>query len=114
MDQSMDTFARRKVSYIIRMVSHFLSPKIFLKGIRTYMQENADFMTHIDKDKLLKYMTAEAHRNGFLDTNLNTQTVIENWISKPGIPLITVIRDYKRGTVKVKQVRACERVEYFR
>lgn len=102
-EEYFDNIEIKKGAYLLRMMSHFIDPIRFHGGILKYMTNN--IFLNVDKDTMLTFVTSEAHRTRSLEANLSIATIMDSWINKPGIPLITVKRDYKKGTAEVTQVR---------
>lgn len=88
---------RTKNFILIRMLSYFVGSENLLKAIQQFLKlcENGDrgiedLLTIVNKRMRLR--------------NISVKAVLDSWASQPGLPMIKVIRDYKRGNLEVSQV----------
>lgn len=86
---------------IIRMMNSFLG-KSFQQGLSDYLVEHK--YGNAAQDDLWKALTDRAHKDGTLCNNMSVKEVMDFWTLQTGYPLITVQRDYEKGTVTVSQV----------
>lgn len=57
-----------------------------------------------EQDDLWDSLTEQAHNDGNLDKSMTVKEVMDTWTLQTGYPLITVTRDYDKGTASFNQV----------
>ncbi|KAK4874651.1 hypothetical protein RN001_014011 [Aquatica leii] len=92
-----------KGSSILRMMTNFLSPKIFQKCLFRYLNQNR-YKNVIPKD--LYSACQKVFDNAKIGTNLENMTVakiMSTWDSNSGYPIVTATRNYYKRLVTLKQ-----------
>ncbi|KAH9380997.1 hypothetical protein HPB48_008211 [Haemaphysalis longicornis] len=97
LDAIFDRVIYSKGSSVIRMMVHFLTPKVFLKGIKSYLQK------YRFKNAGLGDLFAELSEAQTAEPKVNLLSAMDSWIKVPGYPLLTVTRNYTNGAVALKQ-----------
>lgn len=92
-----DENARKKLFLLIRMLSHFVGQTNLLKALHKYLKIYE--YSNAGSQELLDLINDEVSWE-----NVEVKEVMRSWVSQAGFPLITVTRDYKRGTLEVTQV----------
>ncbi|KAL3271137.1 hypothetical protein HHI36_021634 [Cryptolaemus montrouzieri] len=93
-----------KGACLVRMMNNFLTKHTFAKGLNYYLNrykyKNAD---HKDLFKSFDDAAAE-NANPFVNFT-NVGEIMENWVNKPGFPVLNVKTDLKTKTATIKQKR---------
>ncbi|XP_033241603.1 aminopeptidase N isoform X1 [Drosophila pseudoobscura] len=98
MKQETESF---KTELVIRMLNFTLGKSTFQNGLRKFIL-NHRYKTFIGDDIWIA-LSNQAIKDGTLDSGLNISYIAESWISQNRLPLITVNRDYDKGTAKINQ-----------
>ncbi|KAH8311196.1 hypothetical protein KR044_004792 [Drosophila immigrans] len=98
-----DAITYRKGAVIIRMMHIFIGDKAFKSGLNHYLKQHS--YINAKQEDLWVHLTAAAHQVNSMPPDLSVQTVMDTWTLQPGIPLITVQRQYSRKTATVTQRR---------
>jgi aminopeptidase N len=85
------------------MMSLFLGDETLKHGVSNYLKKHE--FSNAEQDDLWESLTEEAHKNGVLPKNLTVKTVMDTWTLHTGYPVVTVTRDYEKGTADVRQQR---------
>lgn len=85
------------------MMNHFLGESVFKNGLINFL--NKYQYKNADTNDLLAALTDEARKTQALGLNETLQEIMEDWIKKPGFPVIHAVADYKTNKVKLIQVR---------
>lgn len=88
------------------MLSHIVGQQNLLEAIRQYSKNYA--YKNVGSEELFDLTSAKS-----LPRNIDVKTVMATWTSQAGVPLITVTRNYKRGTLEVKQVSESKLNRFF-
>lgn len=86
---------------IIHMMKHFISRTSFKEGLQHYLKMFA--YSTARQDQLWEVMT-NSIQEGWLPQSITVKDVMDSWTLQVGYPVITVIRDYSRGTAVLTQV----------
>ncbi|KAK4878637.1 hypothetical protein RN001_011143 [Aquatica leii] len=92
-----------KASAVIRMMEHFLTPAIFRRGLKTYLNRKK-FSSSTPKDLYvaLQQSVNQARAQHLLGT-LTVSTICSTWDTNIGYPLVTAVRNYTTGTITLTQ-----------
>ncbi|XP_075750919.1 aminopeptidase N isoform X1 [Rhipicephalus microplus] len=96
---------------IVRMMSYFLSPPIFLKGLRAYLKKYS--FGNADQDQLFAALT-KAQPEGGPRVRVDVKEVMDTWTRQPGYPVVDVVRDYEARTALLTQRHHCVRPDESR
>lgn len=102
-NEIFDRISYGKGASIIRMMDHFLTTKVFKKGVTKYL--NSRKYQSSTQNDLWEALTSQAHADNALDPNMSVKEIMDTWTLQTGFPVITVARDYTTGTVHLKQER---------
>lgn len=69
-----------------------------------YLSISSSYKSTVEDD-LFAALDNAAKADNTLDHNLNVHTIFGSWSNQKGYPLLTVERDYQKGTVTLKQSR---------
>lgn len=97
LDAMFDRIVYSKGSSVIRMMVHFLTPKVFLSGIKSYLEK------HRFKNAGLKDLFVALSKAQTETPKVSLLSVMNSWLKVPGYPLVTVTRNYTNGTVSLSQ-----------
>ncbi|XP_014280242.1 aminopeptidase N isoform X2 [Halyomorpha halys] len=100
--QIFDTISYKKGCVILRMMHLFLGDS-FRTGVTKYLKKHK--YGNAEQDDLWAALTEQAHADGSLDQSLTVKEVMDTWTVQTGYPLVTVVRDYEKGTAKLTQKR---------
>ncbi|OXA51879.1 Aminopeptidase N [Folsomia candida] len=81
-----DVIAYQKGGSIARMMEGFLTPPVFLQGLKTY-QENKYLQDAVQDDL---FEALDVHATGKLPANTNVSQVMSGWTLQSGFPLLQV------------------------
>ncbi|KAJ8973356.1 hypothetical protein NQ317_001400 [Molorchus minor] len=90
-----------KGASILRMVSHILGQTNFIAGLRTYLTTNAYAAT---KPEQLWAALSEHVDNSISNLPADLPTIMNNWITKSGFPLISVTLSGNNLIIKQKRL----------
>ncbi|KAG1678936.1 Aminopeptidase N [Nymphon striatum] len=99
-NEIFDRISYSKGCSIIRMMRFFLGAKTFQKGLTNYL--NAKKFSNAVQNDLWKYLTKAAQDDG---KDINVRKVMDSWTLQTGFPVVDMIRDYPKKTVKLTQTR---------
>ncbi|CAL7935735.1 unnamed protein product [Xylocopa violacea] len=80
-----DSIAYQKAGSVIRMMSHILTPPVFQKGLQNYLTKMK--LQNADSEDLLSVLEQASNA---LYEDVKLRTVMDNWVNKPGYPVVTV------------------------
>ncbi|KAK9876074.1 hypothetical protein WA026_011185 [Henosepilachna vigintioctopunctata] len=102
--QQFGSSSYRKGACLIRMANHFLGLPTFTKGLTYYLtrykNKNADH-----KDLFKCFDDAAAEDNIPFVNFTSVGEIMENWVVRPGFPVLTIKTDKKNKTITIKQKR---------
>ncbi|XP_030759010.1 aminopeptidase N-like isoform X1 [Sitophilus oryzae] len=101
--QAFDDISYAKGASIIRMMNHFLGEDTFKTGLIKYLEKFK--FGNADRDDLFDSLTEEAHRSGALLPNETVNEIMSTWTEQAGFPVINVVPDYVKNTLKLVQKR---------
>lgn len=84
------------------MLNHILTDEIFKSGVTNYLKTK--MYGNAEQKDLWSALTTAARKNGDFDADV--AVVMDSWTLQTGFPVLTVTRDYNKGTVKFDQVSA--------
>jgi aminopeptidase N len=92
-----------KGASIIRMMTHFLTPEVFKKGLHIYLN-NMKFRNSMPSDLYNGFQQAvdEVGVKSLLG-NYSVSDILTTWDSSKGYPKLTVTRDYTTGSITIQQ-----------
>ncbi|KAH8020658.1 hypothetical protein HPB51_002607 [Rhipicephalus microplus] len=93
----MAGFSAVSASSVIRMMAHFLTPEVFMRGVKTYLHKYR--FKNVKQEDLLHELTSAQGD----EQKVSVKRVMKSWLKTPGYPLLTVTRNYSTGTVVVHQ-----------
>ncbi|KAI8519879.1 Endoplasmic reticulum aminopeptidase 1 [Branchiostoma belcheri] len=94
-----DSITYSKGASILRMLGNFLGESTFRKGLKAYLERNA--YSNAVQDELWEELTLAARADG--QTDLDVKTVMDTWTLQMGYPVVSLTRDYGRGTAQATQ-----------
>lgn len=86
-----DGITYSKGCIMLRMLNSIVGDEAFRSAITDMLRDFA--YKNIDRNDLWDYMTKHAHAKRTLDENMHIKDIMENWIQKPGYPVVMVERD---------------------
>ncbi|XP_044763232.1 aminopeptidase N-like isoform X2 [Coccinella septempunctata] len=93
-----------KGACLVRMLNNFLTEPTFLKGVKYYL-DRYKFKNADHKDLLKCFDDAAAENvNPFVNFT-NVGDIMENWISKPGFPVLTITTNMETKAITIRQKR---------
>lgn len=98
-----DRISYGKGSTIIRMMSHFLTSKVFRRGLSKYLREMSYHAA--EQDDLWRFLTNEAISAGLLDRNTTVKEIMDTWTLQIGYPVLTVTRSSNTHSIRMEQQR---------
>lgn len=101
--QIFDTISYKKGSYLLRMMNLFLGEEVFRNGVTNYLIANR--FSNAEQDDLWASLTDAAHKAGTLDKGLTVKEIMDTWTLQTGYPVVTVTRDYEKGSATLQQER---------
>lgn len=101
--QIFDKISYEKGSSIIRMMHLFLGEDAFRWGVSNYLKKHK--YGNAEQDNLWDCLTEEAHKQDALPKSITVKQIMDAWTLQTGYPIITVERDYDKGTADITQVR---------
>ncbi|KYN14240.1 Aminopeptidase N [Trachymyrmex cornetzi] len=95
----------KKGASLLYMIQGFLSEDVFQEGLRRYL--NIYKGKSVDSDDFFKSVQDSSKKvEECLPKSITLKQVMDNWVNKPGYPVITVTWNTKlRGTVNITQER---------
>ncbi|XP_043282843.1 aminopeptidase N-like isoform X2 [Venturia canescens] len=93
-----DEITYDKSACVIRMFSHVLTPTVFQSGLQNYLMHKS-YDTVTSADLIRELVTVAGKDIEFLDKALLS------WITRPGYPVVTVMRNHSAGTAAISQKR---------
>uniref|UniRef100_A0A146LYB5 Aminopeptidase n=3 Tax=Lygus hesperus TaxID=30085 RepID=A0A146LYB5_LYGHE len=102
-DEIFDSISYGKGASIIRMMDHFLTTPVFKRGLTNYL--NSRKFQSATQDDLWQALTDQAHADNALDPEITVKEIMDTWTLKTGFPVVTVTRDYDRGSATISQKR---------
>ncbi|KAG7171432.1 Aminopeptidase N-like 3, partial [Homarus americanus] len=100
-NEIFDAISYYKGASIIRMMEHFLTEETFKMGLISYLNHFA--YNSATQDDLWQFLTAAAHQDGTLTSDLTVKVIMDTWTLQMGYPLITVIRSNDGTSATVTQ-----------
>ncbi|KAB0800742.1 hypothetical protein PPYR_06481 [Photinus pyralis] len=92
-----------KASAVIRMTEHFLTNRIFVQSLRSYLN-NHKFGATVPSDLFREYQRAiNRARKSHLLGGYTVNQILNSWYTNVGHPLVTVTRNYHSGTIAFTQ-----------
>lgn len=101
--QLYDTVTYMKGYSIVRMMHSFLGEKAFRSGVNNYLMKYK--FDNAEQDNLWECLTEEAHKKGSLPESITVKQIMDSWTLQSNYPMITVNRDYERGSAEISQKR---------
>ncbi|OAX41307.1 hypothetical protein K503DRAFT_848469 [Rhizopogon vinicolor AM-OR11-026] len=95
-NQIFDSLSYAKAGSVLRMLSNYVGQERFLKGVSIYLKKHL-YANSVTKD--LWQGISES-------TGVDVPKIMDNWISKIGFPVLTVIEDEKG--IRIRQDRFLE------
>ncbi|XP_018332706.1 aminopeptidase N-like isoform X2 [Agrilus planipennis] len=95
-----DVIAYNKAGAVIRTMETFLSTPVFKSGLNKYLTKKR--YSAAQPSDLYSALQEAADEAGL---NLNVSKIMTTWDSTPGVPLVTVTRNYDSGSVTFTQNR---------
>lgn len=83
-----DEFTYDKASALLRMASTFLTEKLFIKGISSYLKKFS--FSNADQDDLWNHMQMFIDDQDEVHLPTSLKKIMDSWTWKRGIPLVTV------------------------
>ncbi|EDW60256.1 aminopeptidase Ey [Drosophila virilis] len=96
-------YVYKKGSLTIRMLHMLLGNDVFFTGIRNYVDRHA--YDSVAQSDLWQAMQEAAVVKGTSAAAIPLSTVMDSWTLQRGYPLVSVIRNYTAGFVRVNQTR---------
>ncbi|XP_077538609.1 aminopeptidase Ey-like [Haemaphysalis longicornis] len=109
LDSLFDRIVYNKGPAIVRMMSYFLTPPVFIKGIRAYLKKYS--FGNANQDELFEELT-KAQPEG--PNTVNVKEVMDTWTKQAGYPVIDVVRNYEERTASITQRHHCVRPDQAR
>ncbi|XP_006618740.2 aminopeptidase N-like [Apis dorsata] len=94
-----DNIAYQKSGAVIRMMSHILGLENFQKGLREYL--NKMKYKNANSSDLFKYLDKNGKEN--LPKNVTFEQLMDEWVNKPGYPVVNVVRKEKVYEISQKR-----------
>ncbi|XP_067616976.1 aminopeptidase N [Eurosta solidaginis] len=98
-----DRISYGKGATIIRMMSHFLTSKVFRRGLSRYLKEMAYHAA--EQNDLWHFLTTEAVAAGLLRGNTTVKEIMDTWTLQTGYPVLTVLRNPNTHAIRMEQER---------
>ncbi|XP_070568250.1 aminopeptidase N-like [Ptychodera flava] len=95
---NFDMIAYQKGPALVKMMYYFLGESTFKKGLFKYLIDNA--YGSATSEDLWKAMEWAAKEDGL---DIDVPNVMDTWLLQMGYPLVTITRDYEKGTATVTQ-----------
>ncbi|XP_016986014.1 aminopeptidase Q [Drosophila rhopaloa] len=102
-ESSHKMFRKYKMAQIIHMIRTVFGDKVFFEGLREFFQEYAN--NSASNRQLWEVLQREARRSYELPAGLVLTTIMDSWLTQPGYPILTVLRDSKNDKVTITQSR---------
>lgn len=92
-----------KGALMIRMLRLVLGEDVFFQAIRSFLSQNE--RGTVTQQDLWKYMQKAAMDERVIPPDFDLGRAMDSWTLQGGYPLVTLIRDYKTGSVTLNQTR---------
>ncbi|XP_068246618.1 uncharacterized protein [Palaemon carinicauda] len=102
-NEIFDRISYSKGSSIIRMMSYFLTPSTFTKGLSKYLTTLK--YKNAEQDDLWRFLTDAGHEDNTLPGDITVKTVMDTWTLQMGYPVIKVERSPSGTSASVTQER---------
>lgn len=102
-EEIFDAISYEKGSNIIRMMHLFLGEDAFRFGVSKYLKKHK--YGNAEQNDLWESLTEEAHKRDTLPKTITVNQIMDSWTVQTGYPIITVNRNYEKGTADITQVR---------
>ncbi|XP_055381285.1 puromycin-sensitive aminopeptidase-like protein isoform X2 [Condylostylus longicornis] len=102
-NEIFDRISYGKGAAIIRMMSHFLTEKVFRIGLKKYLNEMA--YKAAEQDDLWHFLTKEAVENSILDQSIDVKEIMDTWTLQTGFPVLSVSKAYPQYLIRIEQER---------
>ncbi|KYN33599.1 Aminopeptidase N [Trachymyrmex septentrionalis] len=104
-ETSIQTTAQIRSASILYMIQGFLSEDVFQEGLKRYLNNNKG--ESVDSNDFFESVQASNKKvEECLPKSVTLKQVMDNWVNKPGYPVITVTWNKKLpGTVNITQER---------
>ncbi|CAB3360791.1 Hypothetical predicted protein [Cloeon dipterum] len=102
-NEIFDRISYHKGASIIRMMDHFLTNKVFSKGLNNYLQNKA--YGSATQNDLWDALTEQAHNDQVLDASTTVAEIMNTWTLQTGFPVLSVKRNYSNGSALINQTR---------
>lgn len=90
-----------KTELVLRMLNLTLGAETFQKGMQRFI-EHREYKTFVSND-IWEALTKQAHFDNRLCESASVNEIVESWITKDRIPMVTVNRDYQKKTATFTQ-----------
>ena len=85
-------------------MDNFLGTETFKKGVTNYLRKNQ--FSNAEQDDLWNSLTAAAHEDHALDTNITVKEIMDTWTLQMGFPVVNVQRSYdSKNEIVMQQER---------
>ncbi|XP_055847662.1 aminopeptidase N [Episyrphus balteatus] len=100
-NEIFDKISYAKGATIIRMMSHFLTSKVFRSGLTKYLREMA--YSAAEQDDLWRFLTNEAKENGLLSNSTSVKEIMDTWTLQMGFPVLIVRKKPNSFVMQLEQ-----------
>uniref|UniRef100_A0A8D9EPL0 Aminopeptidase n=1 Tax=Cacopsylla melanoneura TaxID=428564 RepID=A0A8D9EPL0_9HEMI len=90
-DDLFDYITYKKGSYLIHMVTMFLTKEVFQKGLTAYLTKFS--YSNAESKDLWDALTEAGHQAKILPDGLTVNTIMDSWTTKAGFPILEVKRE---------------------
>lgn len=80
----------------------FLGEHVFRNGVTNYLM--AHKYSNAEQNDLWDSLTEVAHKAGTLAVHLSVKEIMDTWTLQTGYPVVTVTRNYEKGSATIQQV----------
>ncbi|KAJ9590170.1 hypothetical protein L9F63_016709, partial [Diploptera punctata] len=100
-----DDISYRKGASLIRMLNNSITEEVLRTGLTKYL--NKWKYNNAEESDLWAALTDEsrASKHRLLPENLSLEDVMDTWTLQDGYPVVTVTRDYEKGSAELSQMR---------
>ncbi|KAJ6633455.1 Aminopeptidase N [Pseudolycoriella hygida] len=100
-EQQYNSIAYGKAGSVLRMFWFMFGEETFMRGVRSYLQENS--YSNTAEDELFEALdNSVRHDSGnIIPPNVDVPSIMQTWTRQAGFPLITVERNYSNETERV-------------
>ncbi|PSN50099.1 hypothetical protein C0J52_04710, partial [Blattella germanica] len=102
-NEVFDAISYQKGAFMLRMMNLFLGEEVFRQGLNIYL--SIFKYRNAEQDDLWNSLTMVAHQQDVLPHNMTIKMIMDTWTLQIGYPVITITRDYPKGTAKITQKR---------